>query len=167
MTVIMPDSNMFNNQGFLLIILLIVILQLRQRRVRFSWSLLIMPILISFVTIPLVYSELLSVFNTLVIFIALLMGLGIGILIGKFYEVKIDEKGALLLKGSYIAVFIWIAIILLKMYSKNVMGNTGFIELNLLVSAFLVMTLGAMISRRALIYWRYLQFKKEKTSVKA
>lgn len=162
MTIIMPDSNMFNNQGFLIIILIIIILQLRQRKVKL-WTLFIMPIFISIVTIPLLSGEITSVFNVLIIIIALLFGLIMGLLIGKFYEVKIDENGAMLLKGSYIAVFLWIAIILLKLYGESAISGTGWIELSLITSAALVMTLGAMVSRRIFIYWKYLNFKKNKT----
>ncbi|MGZ7043228.1 MAG: DUF1453 domain-containing protein [Methanobacterium sp.] len=161
MTVIMPDANLFNNQGFLLVILLVVILQLRQRRVR-SWTLMIMPALLSLITIPLVISELYSAFNIIILVISFIAGIAIGILIGKFMEVKIDENGSMILKGSFIAVLLWIAIILLKLYGKDVLVGTRLIELNLLTSAFLVMTLGGMISRRVFIYWKYLQFRKER-----
>lgn len=166
MTVIMPDANMLNNPYFLLIILLILLLQLRQRRVRLI-SLMIMPALLSFITIPMVAAELTTIFNGLVILISLLIGLGIGILIGRFFEVKIDEKGAMVLKGSFIAVFIWIIVILIKMYGENILSGTGWIELNLLTSALLCMTLGAMISRRIYVYLKFLKFKKSKMSSKA
>ncbi|MGZ7108372.1 MAG: DUF1453 domain-containing protein [Methanobacterium sp.] len=161
MTVIMPDANLFNNQGFLLVIPLVVILQLRQRRVR-SWTLMIMPALLSLINIPLVISELYSAFNIIILVISFIAGIAIGILIGKFMEVKIDENGSMILKGSFIAVLLWIAIILLKLYGKDVLVGTRLIELNLLTSAFLVMTLGGMISRRVFIYWKYLQFRKER-----
>jgi hypothetical protein len=55
----------------------------------------------------------------------------------------------------------WIAIILLKIYGENVLSGTGWIELNLITSAALIMTLGAMISRRSFVYWKYLNHKKE------
>ncbi|MGZ7160277.1 MAG: DUF1453 domain-containing protein [Methanobacterium sp.] len=142
-------------------IFLVVILQLRQRRVR-SWTLMIMPALLSLITIPLVISELYSAFNIIILVISFIAGIAIGILIGKFMEVKIDENGSMILKGSFIAVLLWIAIILLKLYGKDVLVGTRLIELNLLTSAFLVMTLGGMISRRVFIYWKYLQFRKER-----
>jgi hypothetical protein len=50
----------------------------------------------------------------------------------------------------------------MKVYGENALSGTGWIELNLLTSAALTMTLGAMISRRSFVYWRYLKFKKEK-----
>lgn len=166
MTVIMPDANMMNNQSFLIIILLIIILQLRRRRIRI-WTLLIMPVLISIVTIPLVSSELSSAFNVVIIFVALLMGLLVGFIIGKFMEVKIDEDGTMILKGSYIAIFLWIAVILMKIYGENVLSGTGWIEISLLTSAALVMALGAMISRRIFVYWKYMNFKKKKITSRA
>jgi len=163
MVVIVPDGNLYNNQSFLLIILIIVILQLRQRRVR-SWTLIIMPAFLSIITIPLVINELNNIYNVIVLVIALLIGISFGILIGKFMEVKVDENGAMILKGSFIAVFLWIAIILLKIYGENELASARLIELNLLTTAFLVITIGAMISRRIFIYWRFLKFKENNIS---
>ena len=163
MVVIVPDGNLYNNQSFLLIILIIVILQLRQRRVR-SWTLIIMPAFLSIITIPLVINELNNIYNVIVLVIALLIGISFGILIGKFMEVKVDENGAMILKGSFIAVFLWIAIILLKIYGGNELASARLIELNLLTTAFLVITIGAMISRRIFIYWRFLKFKENNIS---
>ncbi|MGZ7208671.1 MAG: DUF1453 domain-containing protein, partial [Methanobacterium sp.] len=153
--------------GFLLIILIIVLLQLRTRKIRRPFTLMIMPVALSIFTIPLVSTELFSVFNAVIIIIAGIIGITIGILIGKFMEIKIDEKGFMILKGSFIAVILWIAIILLKFYGKDVLVGTRLLEINLLTSAFLVMTMGGMFSRRIFIYWKYFQFKKEKKMVKA
>lgn len=162
MVVIMPDSNFFmNNQAFLLIILLIVILQLRRRKVRF-WSLFILPALLSIITIPLAVSEFNTIFNAVIIIIGILVGILVGILIARFYEVEVDENGSMILKGSYLAIIIWIAIILIKFYGKNALTGTGLIKLDLLTTALLLMTLAAMFSRRIVVYWKYWNFKKNK-----
>jgi membrane protein CcdC involved in cytochrome C biogenesis len=163
MAIIVPNGDFLNNQAFILIILLIVLLQLRQRRVKL-WSLLIMPLFMFLITLSVVNNELYSIFNIVLISAGLFAGILIGILIGKFMEVKIDEDGTMLLKGSYIAIIMWIAIIAVKIYGKNVLGSTG-IGLNLLTSIFLMITLGAMISRRAFIYWKYLNHKKELVAI--
>ena len=79
-------------------------------------------------------------------------------------EVKVDKNGVMILKGSYIAVFLWIAIILLKIYGENEIVSARLIELNLLTTVFLVITIGAMIARRIFIYWRFFKFRENNTS---
>jgi hypothetical protein len=72
--------------------------------------------------------------------------------------VKIDEKdGSMVLKGSLLAVLLWAAIIGLKIYGKDLLGGIGLIDAGLITSTFLMLTVGMMISRRAFVYWRYLQ----------
>lgn len=159
MTVIMPDANFANSSFFIVIILLIVILQLRERKMKLR-RLILMPLILSLFIIPFVFIEMYSIFNAVIIFAGLLTGVLMGILIGKFMEVKIHEDGSIIFKGSYIAVFIWIAIILMRIYGKGALGSMGIVDLNLLTSAFLIMAVGAMISRRMFIYWKYRGFRK-------
>ena len=139
MTVIVPDSNFMASPSFLVIILFIVILQLRERKMNLR-KLIIMPVILSLVTLPAVYIEMYSVFNVAVIFVGLLIGVLMGYLIAKFMEVKIHEDGSMILKGSLIAVLMWAAIIAIKIYGRNVISSMGLINLNLLTSIFLIMT---------------------------
>ena len=166
MTVIVPDSNFMASPSFLVIILFIVILQLRERKMNLR-KLIIMPVILSLVTLPAVYIEMYSVFNVAVIFVGLLIGVLMGYLIAKFMEVKIHEDGSMILKGSLIAVLMWAAIIAIKIYGRNVISSMGLINLNLLTSMFLIMTVGAMISRRIFVYWKFINFKKNNVSSKA
>ena len=75
-------------------------------------------------------------------------------------EVKVDKDGAMILKGSLIAVGLWISVILLKMYGQGVLNNSGYFDMGVLSSALLTLTLGAMISRRILVYMKYRNFIK-------
>lgn len=159
MTVIVPDSNFMASPSFLIIIMLIVLLQLRERKMNLR-KLIIMPVILAFFTLPAVYVEMYSIFNAAIIFIGLLVGILMGYLIAKFMEVKIDENGSMILKGSLIAVLMWAVIIVVKIYGRDVIGGMKLIDLNLLTSMFLIMTVGAMISRRIFIYWKYMNFKK-------
>ena len=159
MTVIIPDSNFMASPSFLIIILLIIILQLRERKIKLR-KLIIMPVILSIITIPMVYVEMYSIFNAAVIFVGLLIGVLMGFLISRFMEVKIDGNGSMIMKGSLIAVLLWAAIIVVRIYGRNEISSMGLIDLNLLTAMFLIMAVGAMISRRIFIYWKYMNFKK-------
>ena len=139
MTVIVPDSNFMASPSFLIIILLVIILQLRERKMKLR-KLIIMPVILSIITLPMVYIEMYSIFNVAVIFAGLLIGVLMGFLISKFMEVRIDEDGSMIMKGSVVAVLIWSAIILIRVYGRNEISSMGLINLNLLTSMFLIMT---------------------------
>lgn len=162
MTVIVPnDSSFMGSSVFLFIILIIVILQLRERKMTLR-KLVIMPVILLVFTIPTVLIEMYSAYNVAVIFAGLLIGLLMGLLIGKFMKVKIHEDGSMILKGSFFAVLIWIAIIVARIYGRDVISSMKLMDFNLLTSMFLIMAVGAMISRRVYIYWKYTNFKKNK-----
>ena len=161
MTVIVPDSNFMASPSFLIIILLIIILQLRERKIKLR-KLVIMPVILSIITIPMIYVEMYSVFNVAVIFLGLLIGVLMGFLISRFMEVKMDKDGSMIMKGSLIAVLLWAAIIVVRIYGRNEISSMRLIDLNLLTTMFLIMAVGAMISRRIFIYRKYMNFKKNK-----
>lgn len=159
----------FNDQSFLVIlplIFLILLLQLRERRARW-WSLMIMPAFMLPITAAVVFTELSSGFvNLLLIAIGLAIGIVLGMIIASRMEVKIDERGRMILKGSTVAVLIWAAIIVLKIYGKSMLAGFALIDVGILTSIFLAMTLGTMISRRAYLYWQYRK-KKDIAGIKA
>ena len=155
----------FNDPSYLVVIALILLLQLRERRVRW-WSLMIMPAFMLMITGAVVFSELSSgIVNLLLIASGLAIGLVLGLVIASRMEVKIDEQGRMLLKGSTVAVLIWAVIIILKIYGKDLIAGFGLIDVGVLTSIFLAMTLGAMISRRAYLYWQY-RIKKDLAVIK-
>ena len=166
MTVIVPDSNFMASPSFLIIILLVIILQLRERKMKLR-KLIIMPVILSIITLPMVYIEMYSIFNVAVIFVGLLIGVLMGFLISKFMEVRIDEDGSMIMKGSVVAVLIWAAIILIRVYGRNEISSMGLMDLNLLTAMFLIMAVGAMISRRIFVYWKFVNFKKNNVQSKA
>jgi membrane protein CcdC involved in cytochrome C biogenesis len=147
----------FNNQSYvvLIFIALILLLQLRERRV--SWlSLMIMPVFMLLLTVEVVSTELSSgIVNLLLIAVGLAIGIAIGVVIATRMVVKIDEQGRMVLKGSTVAVLLWAAIIVLKLYGKSLLAGFGLIDVGILTSIFLAMTLGAVVSRRAYLYWQY------------
>lgn len=153
-------SDFMSNNYFLIIIALVLLLQLRERHVRW-WSLMIMPLFMLLVTASVVYTELSSgPLNLLLIAVGFAIGIAVGIVIGSRMDVKVDERGRMVLKGSTVAVLIWAAVIVLKIYGKSLLGDFGLIDIGVLTSIFLAMTLGTMISRRAYVYWQY-RLKKQ------
>lgn len=146
---------------FFIVVLLILLLQLRTRRVKVL-GLVVMPVLMLLLTIPMVALEASSgILGIGLLALGFVVGIGLGAIIGMMMEVKVDEKdGTMLLKGSILAVLVWAVVIGLKIYGKDILGSFGLIDLGLLTSVFLMITVGTMISRRAVTYWRYLQMKK-------
>jgi len=107
--------------------------------------------------------EISSAFDFIIIIIGFIIGAVLGLIIGRFMDVKTNENNdKIILKGSRVAVAIWILIILLKIYGENVLNNTGIIKVDLVLALFLMITLGTVISRRIIIYWKYLKHKKTK-----
>lgn len=125
-----------------------------------------MPLIMLLLTLPLIAVDLpSSPVGIALLGVGLIIGVGIGIGIGSMMEVKVDEKeGTMVLKGSILAVLMWAVILGLKIYGKGFQGSTGLIDLNLLTSVFLMITVGMMIARRGYVYWRYMQMKKTMTN---
>ncbi|AEG18829.1 DUF1453 family protein [Methanobacterium paludis] len=160
--VIYPDMSMINQstQSLIIIFVIIILLQLRERRVK-SWKLMLMPAFMFLITAGIVYNVLFSdILNFTLIITGFILGIGLGILIGSFMKVRIDENGSMMLKGSAIAVGLWLLVIALKIYGKDILSGTGLINLDVLISMVLMMTLGAMISRRFYVYMKYLKHKQ-------
>lgn len=156
----MPNSLGFESV-FFLVVVIILLLQLRTRRVKF-FGLVIMPLLMLLITLPLVATGLSSgLLGILLIGLGLIIGVGIGLIVGSMMEVKVDEKdGSMVLKGSILAVLLWAAIIGLRIFGKDLLGGIGIIDMGLLTSMFLTMAVSSIIARRGFLYWRYLQMKK-------
>ena len=139
-------------------------LQLRERKLK-PWSLFILPLILGLITIQVISSEISSAFDFIIIILGFLVGTLLGLIIGRFMDVKTSENNdKIILKGSRVAVAIWIVIILLKIYGENILNNAGIIKVDLVLALFLMITLGTVVSRRMIIYWKYLKHKKTKES---
>lgn len=158
-----PSSGDYAMSGpmFIIIALFVVVLQLRERRIRL-WSLIFMPAFMLLVTVSTITMELNSgLQNLAIIAFGFIIGLGAGALIGSRMEVKMDEKGNMILKGSVVAVILWVAILGLKFFGKSMIGDLGIMSFDVLTSALLAMTLGTMIARRVYVLQKYLAVKKQ------
>ena len=148
------------SQVFLVVILIILLLQLRERRVRL-WSLILMPAVMLLVTAGVVSLELnAGPVAWLVMLAGFVVGAAVGLFIASRMHLKIDADGSLVMRGSLLAVGVWAVILLVKVYGKDLMAGTGLVDMNLLTSALLAMTLGTMIVRRGYVYYRFMQMKK-------
>jgi hypothetical protein len=157
--IIYPDSSMFTSQSFIVIIIIIILLQLRERKVK-PLSLMIMPIFMFIVTWFLIQGVIFtSLLNFVLISGSFILGVLIGFFVASFIKVKVDDKGNVMMRGSVIAVAIWILVILIKIYGEQTLGSLQYFDLSVLTSMFLMITLGTMISRRAFIYRKYRQHK--------
>lgn len=148
---------------FFLIAVIIVLLQLRTRRVRL-WTIWIPPVFIALVTVPIIAFEYSGIGTLLLSVAGFAIGCVAGVVIGSRMVVKTDESGRIVLKGSVIAVLIWILVLGLKIFGKGIIGDTGVISLADLTTALLAMTLGTIIARRAYIMVKYLSLKKAGTT---
>jgi len=157
--IVYPDSSMFTNQSFVIIIILIVLLQLRERKVK-PWRLMIMPAFMFIVTWFLIEGVIFtSLLNFVLISGSFILGILIGYAVASFMKVKVDDHGNVMMKGSLIAVSIWILVIIIKIYSEQTLGSMKYLDVSVLTSIFLMITLGTMISRRVFIYRKYRQHK--------
>jgi membrane protein CcdC involved in cytochrome C biogenesis len=162
------DSSSFKNgqmsvEFFLLMAAIIILLQLRTRRVRL-WTLWIPPAIIllpiTAVTIAADYGGPGTLLLSLAGFI---VGCPIGAFIGSRMKVTADDQGQILLKGSLVAVTIWILVLGLRLFGKSIVGDLGIISLNDLSAMALAMALGSIIARRAYVTVKYLELKKKTT----
>jgi membrane protein CcdC involved in cytochrome C biogenesis len=151
-----------STEMFVLIAVIVILMQLRTRRLR-PWSIWIMPVFLSLVTVAIIAFEYSGPGTLLLSAAGLVVGGAIGVIIGSHMEVKANERGEIVLKGSLVAVTIWILVLGLKIFGKGLLGDTGLISLNDLTAALLAVTMGAIIARRAFIALKYLRLRKQNT----
>lgn len=148
--------------GLIIIFFILIILLLQFRERKFSiWRAVLSLGIMLLITIPFVYLEIQMTFlNNVLLFGAFIVGLLLGVAIGHHTKIKIADDGSLRLRGSFLSVGLWAAIILAKFYGQDTLNQWGF-DPNLILSLFLVMTVASMISRNFYVYQRYLKKKGE------
>ncbi len=151
---------------FLLIAAIVILLQLRTRRVRL-WTIWLPPAFLTLITVPIIAAEYSGLSTLLLSAAGFVIGCAVGVIIGSRMEVSTDEQGRIVLKGSLVAVTIWILVLGLKFFGKGIIGDTGLISLDDLTAALLALTLGSIIARRAYVLLKYLRLKKSTEAIKA
>ncbi|EJS68938.1 DUF1453 domain-containing protein [Bacillus cereus] len=141
----------------LLVILIIVLMQGKERKVKIN-RIWLVPALLCFVTIqPIIHMGQLTILQVL-LFVAMLgIGLGLGIIRGKSLTFRLDsETGHVLRKGNWLSTIILLVILATKVIIKQSMfsGSTHY-TLMIVTNAFLCITLGTVASRRFYIWKKY------------
>ncbi|GAB6550303.1 DUF1453 domain-containing protein [Bacillus mobilis] len=141
----------------LLVILIIVLMQSKERKVKVN-RIWLVPALLCFVTIQsIIHMGQLTILQFL-LFVAMLgIGLVLGVIRGKALTFRIDsETGHVLRKGNWLSTIILLIILGAKIVIKQSMfsGSTHY-TLMVVTNAFLCVTLGTVISRRYYIWKKY------------
>ncbi|MED0948690.1 DUF1453 domain-containing protein [Bacillus mobilis] len=141
----------------LLVILIIVLMQSKERKVKVN-RIWLVPALLCFVTIQsIIHMGQLTILQ-LLLFVAMLgIGLVLGVIRGKALTFRIDsETGHVLRKGNWLSTMILLIILGAKIVIKQSMfsGSTHY-TLMIVTNAFLCITLGTVISRRYYIWKKY------------
>ncbi|MED0876074.1 DUF1453 domain-containing protein [Bacillus mobilis] len=141
----------------LLVILIIVLMQSKERKVKVN-RIWLVPALLCFVTIQsIIHMGQLTILQ-LLLFVAMLgIGLVLGVIRGKALTFRIDsETGHVLRKGNWLSTMILLVILGAKIVIKQSMfsGSTHY-TLMIVTNAFLCITLGTVISRRYYIWKKY------------
>ena len=141
----------------LLVMLIIVLMQSKERKVKVN-RIWLVPALLCFVTIQsIIHMGQLTILQ-LLLFVAMFgIGLVLGVIRGKALTFRIDnETGHVLRKGNWLSTMILLVILGAKILIKQSMfsGSTHY-TLMLVTNAFLCITLGTVISRRYYIWKKY------------
>ncbi|WP_377865540.1 DUF1453 domain-containing protein [Bacillus sp. R86525] len=141
----------------LLVILIIVLMQSKERKVKIN-RIWLVPALLCFVTIQsIIHMGQLTILQ-LLLFVAMLgIGLVLGVIRGKALTFRIDnETGHVLRKGNWLSTIILLVILGAKIVIKQSMfSSSTHYTLMVVTNAFLCITLGTVISRRYYIWKKY------------
>lgn len=156
----MQLSDLSFNQVVLIIIVVFLLFQLRQRKFHF-WRSMVVPGLMLVVTLLFVNRELQGpLFNTIVLFGGGVLGLLLGLIIASRTKLKMGKDGSLLMRGSFITMGLWFLIIISKLYGQETLNEIG-LSSSLILSLFLMVSVTTMIFERVFIYYRYLRSRKK------
>ncbi len=156
----MQLSDISFNQVVLIIIVIFLLFQLRQRKFHFLRSLIVPGIMLVITYFFVIYELQGPVFNSIVLIGGGLFGIALGIIIASLTKLKIAKDGSLLMRGSFIAMGLWFLIIVAKLYGQDTLNQWG-LSSSLLLSLFLMISVATMISERVFIYYRYLRHRKK------
>ncbi|CDN36120.1 DUF1453 family protein [Bacillus thuringiensis] len=141
----------------LLVVLIIVLMQSKERKVKINRIWLI-PALLCFVTIQsIIHMGQITLLQGLLFVVMLGIGLGLGIIRGRALTFRFDSKtGHVLRKGNWVSTIILLVILGAKILIKQSMfSDSTHQTLMVVTNAFLCITLGTVISRRYYIWEKY------------
>ena len=141
----------------LLVVLIIVLMQSKERKVKINRIWLI-PALLCFVTIQsIIHMGQITLPQGLLFVVMLGIGLGLGIIRGRALTFRFDSKtGHVLRKGNWVSTIILLVILGAKiMIKQSMFSDSTHQTLMVVTNAFLCITLGTVISRRYYIWEKY------------
>ena len=141
----------------LLVVLIIVLMQSKERKVKINRIWLI-PALLCFVTIQsIIHMGQITLLQGLLFVVMLGIGLGLGIIRGRALTFRFDSKtGHVLRKGNWVSTIILLVILGAKiMIKQSMFSDSTHQTLMVVTNAFLCITLGTVISRRYYIWKKY------------
>ncbi|AKR35621.1 DUF1453 family protein [Bacillus cereus] len=141
----------------LLVVLIIVLMQSKERKVKINRIWLI-PALLCFVTIQsIIHMGQITLLQGLLFVVMLGIGLGLGIIRGRALTFRFDSKtGHVLRKGNWVSTIILLVILGAKiMIKQSMFSDSTHQTLMVVTNAFLCITLGTVISRRYYIWEKY------------
>lgn len=149
----MVDDKMADPQlaFFVLVMIIVALIQLRERRVR-GWTLWIIPVLLTVATIQdvvVIWYD--SVLAPIILILGFGAGLFLGVVRGKMTHIqKNPETGQWTMKSSWAAYLMWIAVFGAGIVTKS-MDNS----IHLIRGFLLMASLGAVVMRRVWIFTIY------------
>ncbi|MDA2529649.1 DUF1453 domain-containing protein [Bacillus cereus] len=141
----------------LLVILIIVLMQSKERKVKINRIWLI-PALLCFVTVQsIIHMGQITLLQGLLFVVMLGIGLCLGIIRGRALTFRFDsETGHVLRKGNWVSTIILLVILGAKiMIKQSMFSGSTHQTLMVVTNAFLCITLGTVISRRYYIWKKY------------
>ena len=140
----------------LLVIIIIVLMQGKERKVKINRIWLI-PALLCFVTVQsIIHMGQITLLQGLLFVVMLGIGLGLGIIRGKALTFRLDsETGHVLRKGNWVSTIILVILGAKIIIKQSMFSGSTHQTLMIVTNAFLCITLGTVISRRYYIWKKY------------
>ncbi|CRK82003.1 DUF1453 family protein [Neobacillus massiliamazoniensis] len=144
---------------YLIIIIIISLLMLREKQIRPS-RMWITPVLLILLTVSnILHSVNLTLLSFIMYFICLTIGLGLGVWRGKLEKIRVNSgTGMVTSQSSIVGIILFMGIILLRLIGGYWGKEYGVIALT---NALIFIPLGSICARRYIIYLRYKQLKGE------
>lgn len=143
----------------LLLIGMILFFQLRERKVRPIKLLIPLIFMVPLTLLLASYEISVNYFNVVILVLGFIIGCGIGYAVTRMSSLRMDDSGNVLVKGSIPGTAIWIVFIVVKLYGNDLLQGAHMIDLGLLTSFFLTLSLGTILVRRIILFVKYREMR--------
>ncbi|GGG54289.1 CcdC protein domain-containing protein [Paenibacillus radicis (ex Gao et al. 2016)] len=143
-----------NMTSYIVILIIVVVLSLREREIRPS-RLWIMPVIFTYMAFSNVKHLDLSFGSLLLYLLCLIIGLALGAWRGILQKVRVNPTtGKITSQGSIAGIIIFIAVLLVRVFAEYWGAHHSFLSFS---TALLFVPLGSVIARRYFVYQKYRQ----------